>query len=110
MAPPRRATSDVRSLPSSPMGRTAGWLLLVGVVLAFLNTVAILPFTESRTGLDALQGVVNALAGGCLVAAGVGGVAAVVGRRERSWVLLLAIAVLVLVVVLMGSDLLAASA
>lgn len=105
MSPPRRATSDFRSLPSSPMGRTAGWLLLVGVVLAVLNTVAILPFTERRTGLDALKGLVNAVAGGCLVAAGVGGVAAVVGRRERSWVLLLAIVVLVLIVGLMASDL-----
>lgn len=78
-------------------------------MLAVLNTVAILPFTESRSGLEALQGVVNALAGGCLVAAGVGGVAAVVGRRDRSWVLAVAIVLLVLVVVTMGWDLLGAS-
>jgi uncharacterized membrane protein (UPF0136 family) len=66
----------------------------------------ILPFTELRTGLDAAQSAVNALAGGSLVAAGVGAVAAMLGRRERSWVLLLAILVLAVIVAFMGIDLL----
>lgn len=105
MAKTRLATSGFLSLPSSRLGRVAGWLLLLGVILVVLNTAVILPITESRSGLDAWQAVVNLLVGGCVVAAGAFGLVAMVFRRDRSWTLVVSIVVLVLVVVMMVRDL-----
>ena len=105
MAKARLATSGFLSLPSSRLGRVAGWLLLLGVILVVLNTAVILPFTESRSGLDAWQLAVNLLVGGCVVAAGACGLAAMIFRRDRSWTLVVSIVVLGLVVVMIVRDL-----
>jgi uncharacterized membrane protein len=102
------ARSGFLSPPSSRLGRVSGWLLLLGVILVALNTVVILPFSQRRPGLDAWQAVVNLVVGGCVVAAGVSGVVAVVVRRDRSWTLLVSTIVLVLVVVMIARDLIGA--
>jgi nicotinamide riboside transporter PnuC len=80
-------------------------LLVVSLVLVLANSLIVMPFTEGRTGLQAVQNVSNALVGSCVVASGVIGLFAVVARRERSWVVGVAILVLAVVMFLMVQDL-----
>ena len=58
----------------------------------------VLPFTESRTGLDTIQSVVNAVTGLINLAAGASGVWSVIRQHERSWIVILAIALTLLVI------------
>lgn len=66
-----------------------------------LNSAVVMPYTEARTGLDAVQNLSNALVGLLVVSSGIIGSYAVVARRERSWVIWVAILVLAVVLVLM---------
>lgn len=93
------------SLPQTPVGRWSAYLLVLGFVLAVLNTAVVMPITESRTGLDAMQMAVNVVVGLCVVAAGIGSVFAVLARGERSWTLFVAIAILGVFIVMMVQDL-----
>ena len=105
MAKTRRLTSGFLSLPSSRLGRFAGWLLVVALVLIALNTAFILPFTRSRPGLDAVQSAVNLLAGGSLVVSGATGLLAMILQRDRSWTLVSSVVLLLLVFLMVVLDL-----
>lgn len=72
-------------------------MLLAAVIAIALNAAVIMPFTESRTGLETFQSIFNAAVALTLLSSGVTGAWAVFRERERSWVVFLAI-VLTLVV------------
>lgn len=101
----RQRASGFFSLPSTFVGRWSGYLLLLGIALVALNTAVIMPVTESRAGLNAVQMVVNVVVGSCVVASGVLGAFAVLVKRERSWASFLAIAILTLIGMMMAEDL-----
>lgn len=83
--------------PTTRAGRLCVWLLLGAVIAIALNAAVVMPFTESRTGLDTFQQVFNAVVALSLLSSGLVGAWAVIRENERSWVVFLAI-VLTLVV------------
>lgn len=100
-----RRVSGFLALPTTRIGKSSGYLLLLGVILVVLNSAIVMPATEGRAGLQAAQTVANAVVGLCVMAAGVCGLAAVLRKGERSWVLFLSISVFALVAVMMVQDL-----
>ncbi|MHB9003652.1 MAG: hypothetical protein ACYC6C_06250 [Coriobacteriia bacterium] len=93
-------TPSLWSLPISSSGRLAAILLAVALAVIVLNAAVIMPFTESRTDMDGVQQVVNIAVALTLLVSGIVGSWAVIRDRERSWVVWLAVA-LTLVVLIM---------
>lgn len=93
------------SLPSSRLGKWSASLLGVSLLLVVLNVAVVQPATERRVELETIQTIYNILVGLCVVAAGGSGLFALVAKRERSWIVLLAVLLLGAVIVLMVQDL-----
>jgi len=91
----QKRSSGLASLPSTSIGRWSAWLLLIAVALILLNNLVVMPETEQRTGLELAQQLFNLAAGLCIVFAGVTSLLAIVKKRERSWVLMLSVLLLV---------------
>lgn len=72
--------------PSTQVGRWSAWLLIVSIVLIVLNSAVVMPATESASGLESVQRVINLGVFLCLAAAGAAGATGIVAKRERSWV------------------------
>jgi cytochrome bd-type quinol oxidase subunit 2 len=97
--PERR--DDFFALPSTSMGRVSLNLLLAGVVAVVVNNVAVMPFTEGRQpALDSVQWVVNTVVASIVLVAGAAGAWALVRQHERSWLVVLAVVLALLVLAL----------
>jgi hypothetical protein len=96
--------SGLFAFPSSGLGRVCVGLLVASVVAVVLNSALLMPFTESRVGLETAQWVANLAIGVCLLAAGATGLWAVIRLRERSWLLFLAIGLTLVALVLNIAD------
>lgn len=84
------------SLPSTRAGAWSARLLVVSLALILLNTLVVMPHTEQRAGLELAQHVFNLAVFMCVAGAGVTGLFALVMRRERSWVVLVAVLLFIL--------------
>lgn len=102
MGEPKRVTqkraSGFLSLPSTSIGKWSARLLLLSLVLILLNTFVVMPATEQRTGLELAQAVFNFLLLLPVVSAGSSGLFALLMKRERSWVVVVAVLLFILVV------------
>lgn len=87
-------------MPTTRVGRIAAILFAVALAAIVLNAAAIMPFTESRTDMDSVQQVVNLAVALSLLAAGLAGSWAIIRDRERSWVVWLAVAVTLAVLIM----------
>ena len=106
--PTQKRASGFLSLPSTRMGKWSARLLLLAVVLALLNTLVVMPFTEQRADLELPQTVFTFAVFLCVTAAGISGVFALVMKRERSWAVVVSVLLLIVVMALMLQDLLIA--
>jgi len=93
-----------RSLPSTRTGRVTTLLFAITLLLALLNAVLVMPYTESRTGLDAFQQAYNLVAGLFVVATGIVGIVSITRSRERSWAVMVPVVLSLAVIVLVLSD------
>lgn len=93
------------SLPTTPMGRWAGRLLIAALLLVVLNTAVLMPITERHAGLSLLQTVFNVVVGLSVVSAGVCGVLGWMRQGDRSWVVVLSTLLLALLAAMMVQDL-----
>ena len=73
---------------------------MVALAAIVLNAAVIMPFTESRTDMDTVQSLVILGVALSLLASGVVGSWAIVRDRERSWVVWLAVALTLAVLIL----------
>lgn len=94
-------SSRFLSLPKSAIGRRSASLLVLTLVLLVANAALVAPMTERSGGLEAVGNAYNWVTAAILIAAGVTAVIAMIGQRERSWVLF---AAAVISVVLMGAE------
>jgi len=101
----RKRAAGFLSLPTTSIGKWSAGLLLLSLVMVLLNTIVVMPVTEQRAGLELAQTLYNAVTGMCVVASGVSGLFALVMKRERSWVVVVAVLVFASVIALMLQDL-----
>ena len=92
-------------LPTSRLGRATAWAFLASIVLVLLNTLVVQPITESRAGLETAQSLYNVVAAASVLAAGIAGLLALVRSRERSWVVMLPVAVMFAALAMLVADL-----
>ncbi len=90
--PESRTQSGFFALPSTRMGRTALLLFAILFALVVVNSAILMPYTESRVGLDTLQQIYNFALGLLLIALAVIGGVSVIRHHERSWTVLLPVA------------------
>jgi len=101
----RKRASGYLSLPSTSVGKWTARLLLLSVGLVLLNTLVVMPMTERRAGLEVPQTLFNIAIFLCVASAGISGTFALLMKRERSWVVIVSILLLVVVIGLMVQDL-----
>ncbi len=82
------------SLPSTSLGKWSARLLVLAIALTFLFNLVVLPaqlpeMAENAAGLTLFV---------CVLATGVTGLVAIVGKHERSWTAFAAVVVLLFVV------------
>jgi len=94
-------SSTFLSLPKTAVGRWSAWLLLLTLVLLVTSVTLVAPMTECSGGLEAVGSAYNLVTAAILVSAGVTALVAMVRQRERSWVL---VAAAVISVLLMGAE------
>lgn len=90
-----KRASRFSSLPSTITGKWSAGLLLLSLVLILLN---MLPPAEQGAGPEWPQAVFNLVTFLCVVSAGVCGLIALVMKRERSWAVIVAVLLFLLVV------------
>lgn len=88
------------SLPTTGVGRWSAWLLLASLALVLLNNIVVMPETERNIALELAQRLFNLAIFLCIAVTGLLGLLAIILKRERSWVLLLSILLLIFVVVM----------
>jgi len=97
--------SGILSLPTTQMGTWSARLLLAALVLVTLNAAVVMPLFERRPGFELPLRIFNVIVALSVLSAGVTGLIAFVRNRERSWVVIVSILVLVAVLTLMIQDL-----
>lgn len=95
MGQPEQAKEGFLSLPSTGYGKWSARLLLVSLALILLNNVVVMPVTERQADLAHAQPAFNLVVGLCVIATGISGIAAALIKRERSWVVVLAVLLLI---------------
>ena len=92
--------SDFLSLSATVTGKWSAWLLLMSLLPILLNTLAVMPQTDQRAGLELAQQVYNLTVFLCVFSSGITGLWAIVRKRERYWVLFTSVLLLVLALAL----------
>lgn len=109
MTGPRRSAhrwaSGFLALPSTRTGNWSARLLLLSLVLMLLNTTLVLPAIEQRPGFELTQRSVSSVIMLFVLATGATGLFALVKKRERSWVAILAVLFFLTVIAFLVPDL-----